>query len=305
MPEPRRYLISSLGSVGRRHLKNLSAVRPGSEIAVLRRPQPKAEPLPSGAAHQFETIEQAVAFRPEAAILAGPAPTHVPLALALVEQSIPVLMEKPLSHDLSRVAELQRLATARQVPVMVGYNLRFNPSLIAFRELLGSGDLGTVRAARAEVGQYLPDWRPQADYRGCVSASRALGGGALLVELCLEYDSPRRLVSIHLDFLQRTAARSCKVIGTAGTATWDAMHHRVELNIVDPERRVETITRPMSEGNEMYVAELSAFLDSVEQSREAPIRIEEGADVLAIVMAAKRSMISGRPELPVSAASAL
>jgi predicted dehydrogenase len=265
----------------------------------------------------------------------------VPLALALVEQSIPVLMEKPLSHDLSRVAELQRLATARQVPVMVGYNLRFNPSLIAFRELLGSGDLGTVRAARAEVGQYLPDWRPQADYRGCVSASRALGGGALLelsheidyiywlfgmpdrvtcrgghyseleidvedlVELCLEYDSPRRLVSIHLDFLQRTAARSCKVIGTAGTATWDAMHHRVELNIVDPERRVETITRPMSEGNEMYVAELSAFLDSVEQSREAPIRIEEGADVLAIVMAAKRSMISGRPELPVSAASAL
>lgn len=336
MSEPRRYLIASLGSIGRRHLRNLCTVRPGSQIAVLRRPNSVAEPLPAGAAYQCGTIEEALGFQPEAAILAGPAPTHVPLALELVARSIPVLMEKPLSHDLAGVADLQRLAAARNVPMMVGYNLRFNPSLIAFRELVQSGALGTIRAVRAEVGQYLPDWRPQSDYRDSVSASQALGGGALLelsheidyiywlfgmpdrvscrggryseldmdvedlVELCLEYDNPRRLISIHLDFLQRTATRSCKAIGAAGVASWDAMNDRIELDIVDPAKRTETITRPMLDRNEMYVAELNAFLHSVERGTATPIPLGEGVDVLAIVIAAKRSMISGRAEVPSS-----
>jgi predicted dehydrogenase len=42
-------------------------------------------------------------------------------------------------------------------------------------------------SVRAEVGQYLPGWRPDADYRQAVSASSALGGGALL-ELSHEFD---------------------------------------------------------------------------------------------------------------------
>ncbi|WP_240700269.1 Gfo/Idh/MocA family protein [Sphingomonas gei] len=334
MSHPRRYLISSLGSIGHRHLQNLISLRPGSRIAVLRRPDSVAKPLPPGVAQQFETMEEALAFQPEAAILAGPAPTHVPLALALVGQSIPIFMEKPLSHDFARVAELRDLAAARNVPVMVGYNLRFNPSLITFRELVHSEALGTIRAVRAEVGQFLPDWRPRADYRHSVSASQSLGGGVLLelsheidyiywlfgmpdrvscrggrysdldidvedlVELCLEYSAPRRLVSIHLDFLQRTATRSCKVIGAMGVATWDAMKDRIELDIVAPERRVETIARPMQERNEMYLAELRTFLLSAEQGGATAIPLDQAIDVLAIVMAAKRAMVSGRPETP-------
>lgn len=334
MSEPRRYLIASLGSIGRRHLGNLRALRPDSEIAVLRRPETACEPLPPGASRQFVSVDEALAFSPDAAILAGPAPTHVPLGFELLDRSIPVLIEKPLSHDLARVGDLQRLAAARQVPVMVGYNLRFNPSLAAFRDVVLSGALGTVHAVRAEVGQYLPDWRPQSDYRRGVSASRALGGGVLLelsheidyiywifgmpdrvtcrggrfsglemdvedlAELCLEYDSPRRLVNIHLDFLQRTPARVCKAIGAAGTATWDAMRDQVLLELAEPERRIETIARPMAERNEMYLDELRAFLDSAELGTSPPIGIDEGADVLAIVAAAKRSMASGRTERP-------
>ena len=40
--------------------------------------------------------------------------------------------------------------------------------------------MGRPLTLRAEVGQYLPDWRPGTDYRTGVSASRDQGGGALL-----------------------------------------------------------------------------------------------------------------------------
>src|SRR3546814_20058841 len=79
---------------------------------------------------QFVTIEQSLAFQPTAAILAGPAPTHVPLAQAFVENDVPVLVVKPLSHDLAGLAALAAAADRRRLPVMIGYNLPFNPSQI-------------------------------------------------------------------------------------------------------------------------------------------------------------------------------
>ena len=70
---------------------------------------------------------------------------------------------------------------------MTAYNLRFLPSLQAYRERIQFGVIGKVLSVRCEIGQYLPSWRPGSDYRQAVSASRALGGGALL-ELSHEID---------------------------------------------------------------------------------------------------------------------
>ena len=58
----------------------------------------------------------------------------------------------------------------------VAYNLRFHPALLRFRDLL---DETTPYAVHAYVGQYLPDWRPDTDYRKGYSAIKAEGGGVL------------------------------------------------------------------------------------------------------------------------------
>jgi len=60
--------------------------------------------------------------------------------------------------------------------IVVGYNLRFHPLLLTLRDRLAGRRVHTIEAA---VGQYLPDWRPQRDYRTGYSASRVGGGGAL------------------------------------------------------------------------------------------------------------------------------
>lgn len=81
-----------------------------------------------------------------------------------------VMVEKPLFHRPMPMPE------NRFKRVGVGYPLRFHPSIRCARDWLA-----TRRALSADIycGQYLPDWRPDRDYRETYSAKRAQGGGVL------------------------------------------------------------------------------------------------------------------------------
>lgn len=324
------YLVSGLGSIGKRHLENLRALRPTAPITVLRRPESLPMEEMDGQLRFVHSIEEAISHNLSAAILAGPATTHVAQARKLVEHGVPVLIEKPLSTDLDGLEELARSSLAQNVPVMIGYNLRFNRSLLSAKAAIEAGAIGRIHAVRAEVGQYLPDWRPGSDYTKGVSARRELGGGPLLelsheidlvywmngmpdcvvcrggrysnldidvedcVEICLEYESSRKLVSIHLDFLQRPASRSCKFIGSEGVLIWDGIkdHYKVMCN--EPDQAERCVTRPPPDRNQMYLDELSAFLIAVENQSMVPIPLSEGIAVMHIIDAASASMRSGK-----------
>jgi predicted dehydrogenase len=119
-----------------------------------------------------------------------------------------------------------------------------------------------------------------------------------VVELCLEYDNPRRLVTIHLDFVRRTPQRVLSVSGTLGTMTWRASEERLVIDVVEPDRRRENVNVSMPDRNAMYREELSRFLACAEQGEPCPINLESGIAVLAIVDAARRSMVSGCAEAP-------
>jgi predicted dehydrogenase len=209
---------------------------------------------------------------------------------------------------------------------MTAYNLRFLPSLAETRRLVLSGAIGQVLGVRAEVGQYLPDWRPAARYQDSVSAREDLGGGTLLelsheidyvtwilgkparvhacggrygaleidvedmVSLGLEYEQPRMLANIHLDFLQRAASRTCKFIGAEGTLVWDGMAETIALYRADTRAWTRTELRATPDKNQMYLDELSHFLEAVEQRQPVTISGEQGLQVLRIVEAAKRSI---------------
>ena len=85
---------------------------------------------------------------------------------------------------------------------MVGYNLRFHPGLERLRELVKQHAIGKVVSARAEVGEYLPDWHPWEDYRRGYSARRDLGGGPVLTfsheldALCWLLGAPSRVMGM-------------------------------------------------------------------------------------------------------------
>lgn len=81
-----------------------------------------------------------------------------------------ILVEKPL-FEVSKDFEISRNR------VFVAYNLRFHPAITALRQVLSEQEVLFVNVL---AGQYLPAWRPAADYRNSYSASQSKGGGVLL-----------------------------------------------------------------------------------------------------------------------------
>jgi len=263
-----RLLLVGLGSIGNRHLNNIKRLIPDVDLAILR--SRKGSGAVDGCT-VVSSIEDALQFNPRAAVICSPSSFHLETAIRLAEAGVHLFIEKPLSNKVDGVEELAEIVFRKNIKVMVGYNLRFAPSLRRLKELLLRGDYGRAQCVSAEVGQYLPDWRPDTDYRDAVSAREDFGGGALLElsheldylswlfgdavyvsgQVCkvsdLEIDvedlvlahigfeiNGRRLpCSVQMDFLQRRPYRSCKIVCEHATLQWHAIEDRVTVATKD------------------------------------------------------------------------
>ncbi|PYP89626.1 MAG: oxidoreductase [Blastocatellia bacterium AA13] len=78
-------------------------------------------------------------------VIATPAETHYRMARAALEAGKDVLVEKPLTLDISDGEALVNLAEKRKAILMVGHLLEYHPGVIRLRELIASGELGELR----------------------------------------------------------------------------------------------------------------------------------------------------------------
>jgi predicted dehydrogenase len=323
---PSKALVVGSGSIARRHLSNLRNLLPNAEVGCV---SASGRSLADGetlATTQFPSLDAALAWAPDLAVIASPAPLHVVHACLFLDANIPVLIEKPLSDHRDRVRDAAALLARHQNRIEVAYNLRFLSSARRMKALVEDGRVGRILSLRVEAGQYLPDWRPQADYRRQVSANRSLGGGVLL-ELSHELDYVNWLfgrfdrvfcvtansgqleidvednadivlsrdgltAQIHLDFLQRPASRSCKVVGSTGTLLWDLNANRITLGSASGETVL--FSDPTGDRNDMYVEQLRGFID-VAAGRAAPrITLGDSLAVLNMIEAMRESATTGR-----------
>ena len=323
-------LVVGLGSIGRRHVRNLKRIEPSAEITAWRRIGPDQSLGDSGPLvdRVVYSLEEALSTRPDAALVTNPAPMHVETGLALAHEGIHLFIEKPISNTLDGVNSLMELCRARGLALMVGYNFRFYSPLQAVRRALDVGSIGRLVSLRAEVGQYLPDWRPGSDYRQGVSANAHLGGGALL-EQSHELDYARWLAgeveavsaqaghlsdldmdvedtaevllrfsngafgSVHLDMVQKSMTRTCRIIGTEGTLTWDWSSHRARLFTGATGTWTELCDGQGIDSNDMYLDEMRHFLDCVRGYASPMVGGEDGLRALEIALAARRSSEEG------------
>jgi predicted dehydrogenase len=324
-----RALVVGLGSIGRRHARNWAALGLGP-VAVCRQTN-AAQPEPLGSdVREFTDLDTALADQPDVVLVTNPTSLHVKTACKALQAGAHVFVEKPLSHKLDGVADLISEAERRQETLMVGYNLRFHPGLIRIKELLEQGTVGKPVSARAEAGEYLPDWHPWEDYRTSYSGRADLGGGALLTfsheldSLCWVLGAPSRVVamaahasaleidtedsaeiilqfptgslaSVHVDYLRRPPHRSLEIVGEEGVLRWEYDTNRVLSYAPGPRQWRVDEGDPRFQRNDMYLAELKHFAACVRGEIDRPlIDGEQGAAVLAITLAALSSSRTGR-----------
>ena len=193
-----------------------------------------------------------------------------------------------------------------------------------FKEQIKSNKIGKILSIRSEVGQYLPSWRPELDYRDSVSANKDLGGGVLLelshdidyiswifgpikwvqsyiskqssleidvedfANILLGFDNNELTASLNMDFFRHDTTRKCFAIGEKGTLMWDGVNNEVKY-FAKGERNWEIIFSSNIDKNYTYLKEIKSLFSAVEAQSSSSINGNDAMQVVVAIEAIKRS----------------
>jgi myo-inositol 2-dehydrogenase/D-chiro-inositol 1-dehydrogenase len=78
-------------------------------------------------------------------VIASPTDTHCDVAMAASAAGKAIYCEKPIGLSLERSQAAVNAITKAGVPVMMGFNRRFEPAYSAIRDAIGSGEIGRLQ----------------------------------------------------------------------------------------------------------------------------------------------------------------
>ena len=259
-----KFLIAGLGSIGRRHLRNLIVL--GEKDIVLIRTRKATLPDDELAGYPVETDIHEVLkkHKPDAVVVANPTALHLDIAIPAAEAGCAILLEKPVSDSLDRLDTLQQTAQKSGSKILVGFQFRYHPTLNKARELIQANAIGKVLTVHAHWGEYLPQWHPWEDYSESYAARADLGGGVIrtlthpldylrylvgdveslwsfnghvspleldvedVAEIGLKFKSGS-IGGVHLNYVQRPPRHTLEIVGTQGTLRWDNADGTLQL----------------------------------------------------------------------------
>ena len=312
-----KFLIAGLGSIGRRHFRNLRAL--GEHDILLYRTHKATLPDDELAGVPVETdLHDALAHKPDAVIVSNPTGLHLDVAIPAAEAGCHLFLEKPISHSMEGVDKLREAVARNGVRVLVGFQFRFHPGLRTVKDLLARGEIGQPVSVRAHWGEYLPNWHPWEDFRVGYAARPELGGGVVLT-LCHPLDYLRMLLgeaevawsltsnqglglpvedtaevglrfangavgSVHLDYVQRPPGHWLELVGTEGTIRWDNADGAVKIFRVS-NNDWETVLPPAGfERNTMFADEMKHFVAIMRGEQSPACTLEDGVKVLEMCL---------------------
>ena len=242
-------VVVGAGSIGSRHQRILKQL--GHQVSSASANSPNAD---------FRLLSDALERHSfDYAVIASKTSQHFQDLSTLIRHKFNgrVLIEKPVFE------KPYKLATDSFSFAAVGYNLRFHPAIIWLKDALPK--LGKLSSANFYVGQYLPTWRPETDYRQSSSAQDISGGGVLR-DLSHELDLAQHffgdwqrltaiggkfsdleittddtfsillssakcnVVSVHLNYLDQIKQRHITVNGNNGTVSVDLVGNSAKFN---------------------------------------------------------------------------
>ncbi len=324
-PEELRALVVGMGSIGQRHLSLLRSA--GVQHIVVQTRRPAAVRVATGAV-VATTMDEALRSDPDLVLVCTTANLRIDAALAAVRQGCHLFVEKPLANSMTGVEELRAVVQATGVTAVAGFDMRFDPGLCQVKTWIDGGRIGRVLSIQAQVGQYLPDWRPGRNYWETASARNEWGGGAIF-ELTHELDYVSWLVghvdtvsclsakvsdlrldvedvaimtlafasgavgSVHVDFLQRVPTRTCRVIGELGSVEWDHQARTASLRLPDASQNEDFSYRAF-ERDDRFAAQMAHLLACVAGTSQPRADLNAAIDNLRLALGAKLAASTSR-----------
>jgi predicted dehydrogenase len=320
-----RTLVLGVGSIGERHLRCFQATGRAEVALVEVRPDLRDEIAGRYGVPAFDSLESALAWQPTTAVVATPAPLHVPQARQLVEAGIHVLIEKPLSTTFDGMDELMERVSRQQVTVGVAYVYRSFPLIQTVRNVLQEGRFGRPLQWVTVSGQHFPTYRPA--YREIYYRDRAMGGGAIQDALThvinagewllgpidrliadaehqalpgVDVEDTVHLLARHgtvmasysMNQHQAPNESSTTLVCQRGTIRWETHRHRW-MWMTEPGGEWTVETLDPAERDTHFVTQANGFLDAVEGKCPVACSLDEALQTLRVNLAALRSLETG------------
>jgi predicted dehydrogenase len=261
----------------------------------------------------------------DAVAIATPVPTHAPLARRSLEAGKHVFVEKPLAQSVADAEQVVASAREHDRTLMVGHLLEYHPGLERLKELVDSGELGTVHyiyGNRLNLGKLRAD----------ENALWSLGAHDVSVVLRLAQEEPAEChafgesymredvedvvfcylrfpsglaAHLHLSWLDPHKERRFTVVGSRRMATFDDMAIERKLTVYDKGfeqdfrnygeyiARSGDVWNPMVPNDEPLRLECRHFVERVRDGKPVRSDGDSGLRVVRVLEELQRSLAAG------------
>lgn len=307
-----KICIVGLGSIGKRHLKNIKYVleKRGIENCIdllrsnIKRLDNEIDVLINQQYYDVKNMPDNY----DIVFITNPTVFHYDTIGKMSKKTRHMFIEKPVFDKTGY--NLNNLKLNNNSVYYVACPLRHKSVIKYIHRLINDGE--KFISIRAKSSSYLPGWRNETDYRKNYSAHKNMGGGVLL-DLIHEWDyitylfgSPLKIFKIsgkysdldidsddiaiyiaeyndmvaevHLDYLGINAERTLELIGNKIRLKADLLKN----HIVCYENNLRTEIQ--FEEEDFYLKEMEYFIDVVMGKKENINTIESAADLLQMVL---------------------
>jgi predicted dehydrogenase len=317
-----KSLVIGYGSIGKRHIDNLSKFKNIEIIVITKRKSDDF--LKKRNCTIYKSLDSGIKEKPDFAIISNETSYHLPIIKKLIKSKINFFVEKPLGNSLKNINDVLKIVNKKKIITQVGCNYRFHPFLKEIKKILKNNKLGRIISIRSENGSYLPDWHLDENYEDGYAARKNLGGGVILTciheldylfwlfgkisslssfvskKSDLKIDSEDLALillnfsngifgEVHLDFFQKPSSRTLKIIGTKSTLLCNFYSKKLLLYNHKNKKWDVALTLKNYNNNQMYVDELTHFIQCVKHERQTINSINDGVETLKIAMMIKKS----------------
>ncbi|WP_417607365.1 inositol 2-dehydrogenase [Primorskyibacter flagellatus] len=316
------------GRIGNVHARAISAHSGSRLVAVSDVTAENANKLAAEFGAKTQSSDEIIADPTiDAVLIATSTDTHSDLMEAATAAGKAVLCEKPVDLSLERAQACQRAVAKTGMPVMIGFNRRFDPSFGALKAALDAGEIG--KAELLSITSFDPAPPPVSYIK--------VSGGLFRDMMIHDFDMANFIMG---DAPVSISAVGSSVVDAAIGAAGDVDTAVVTLSYADGriaviknsrravygyDQRVEllgsegllqaqnmlenTVVKSTSSGvtgakptyffleryMPAYIAEWSAFVEAVTTRSPMPVTLDDGVTALAMAEAATRSARTGAP----------
>ena len=322
-----RFLQVGLGSMGKRRIRCLQALGERDIVAFDTRADRRLEAAQAYGVAAVDDLQRGLAMGVDAVLVSTPPDLHYPFVKAALEAGKHCFCEANIVTDGAE--EFLALSSRQNLTAAASATMRFHPLYQHLKRLIvDEGVLGRPLLLNFHMGNYILDWHP---WEGLdfYAGRKATGACREMVPFEFEWmqwifgpvasvqctygkhlDLPTDmddaygivarfesglLATVTIDVVARYPVRDGRVLSQAGSLSWDFDSNRVRH--YDGATQVWREHKAAARGfniEEMYVAEIDAFLRSCRGAEPWSHTYDHDRDLGRILLACEKSSDTGR-----------